>query len=227
MVSPVICQDRPETARFGEPDWLKDDFDNENSLQDFAKEIQQFEPPAELPETTAPVFAEKPKLTPKIAAKRFIFHDKENQTATNSSNDRPKRKNSIKVDKRVFTVTKAKTPVFQDITNQLNEKDEKQVYSLPVKEPAYKSLQVNRSLAGGLTRRKIDFSSEPKISPRNGSTSNSIQGYSKMDRDTLQRKLQQALLDKDHEKELRLKALNEKDSLQKDLLSKEIEIGNL
>ena len=48
-----------------------------------------------------------------------------------------------------------------------------------------------------------------------------------MDRDTLQRKLQQALLDKDHEKELRMKALIEKESLQKDLLDKEIEIGNL
>ena len=32
LVSPVNCEDRPDTARFGEPDWLKDDFDNEPSI---------------------------------------------------------------------------------------------------------------------------------------------------------------------------------------------------
>lgn len=32
LVSPVNCEDRPETARFGESDWLKDDFDNEPNI---------------------------------------------------------------------------------------------------------------------------------------------------------------------------------------------------
>jgi hypothetical protein len=48
-----------------------------------------------------------------------------------------------------------------------------------------------------------------------------------MDKEQLQKKLQQVLVEKDHGKELKLKALNEKDAIQKQLLHKEIEIGNL
>jgi hypothetical protein len=48
-----------------------------------------------------------------------------------------------------------------------------------------------------------------------------------MDHETLRKRLAKAFVEKDQEKELRLRALTEKEMLQKEILSKEIEIGNL
>lgn len=86
------------------------------------------------------------------------------------------------------------------------------------------------SLYKSVTKRKLEFGLESKLNSNpnsNRNSQNGVMGISLMDKEQLQKKLQQALVEKDHGKELRLKALNEKDVVQKQLLHKEIEIGNL